>query len=495
MATRPAGTPQVAVNGVSYQTWLKRKRANPKLKDNTWRGYTSYVAQARNEKAAQRGAAQAQQFGQSYFQIDPNQYMRRYRAMLPPQRAYNPLTDAQLRQQASANVMPFYTQQMDELTKAITERSQKGSAAIQGYTNAYLSTLPAVQQNTANIWQEARNLQSASSGALGDFVRNQGTTLTNELAQAEQAAGQTSAGSAMVSQVGAGSANAAAANDWSTMARLINQGAGAQNYAAQLPAIAGAYGADTMRAFQSDLNEDLSSGLADLRAGASQDIMSMYQGLLDRELTKAGMRDQRAQQMADAYSELVYGNRDAAMAGAAMQAEFNSQAEGYNQDQIAAAQAPPAAAGPKLDPVTGKPVVPKGQQVLQAWAGVRNDVANAVNQILTSSSRPGVAASTNWNALLRQTMAIVRLQMSGFGLTDGQIRGFARQALAANGIYPPGAQGKGQPARGNPGGGGPTPGSRPGKRATAKRDSGTVHGPGRTRIRIPGLPGIDIPGI
>lgn len=444
MATRPEGTPVVAVNGVSYQTWLKRKRQNPKMKDNTWRGYTSYVARARNEKAAKRNAAQAQQFGQSYFQIDPNQYMKRYRAMLPSQAAYAPLTNQQLRSQATGNIMPFYTQQMDELTKAITERSRLGSQAIQGYTNAYLGTLPQVQQNIGNIWDEARNLQAASSGALGDFVRNQGTTLTAELAQAEQQAGQTSAGSQMVSQVGTGSANAAAANDWSTMARLINQGAGAKTYAAQLPAIAGAYGAETMRAFQSDLNEDLSTGLADLRSGASQDIMSMYQGLLDRELQKAGLRDQRAQSMADAYSELVYGNRDAAMAGAAMQAEFNAQAEGYNQDAIAASQAPPAPKAPKIDPRTGKPVVPRGEQIQEAWRSVRDTVISSVSQIVAGNSgRPGVAPTApNWNKVLRQTMALVRSQMSGYGLTDGQIRGFARMALAANGIYPPGPKPK-----------------------------------------------------
>jgi hypothetical protein len=95
---------------------------------------------------------------------------------------------------------------------------QQGSAAIQGYTNAYLQTLPQVQQNIGNIWGEARNLQAASSDALGQFVQGQGAALTGQMAAAEQQAGQLPTSSA-VAAVGAGSGAATAAADWSTMCR------------------------------------------------------------------------------------------------------------------------------------------------------------------------------------------------------------------------------------------------------------------------------------
>lgn len=439
MATRPAGTPQVALNGVSYQEWLRRKRANPKLKSNTWRGYVSYVATKGYEKSAQRQAKAAQQFGQSYFQVDPTKYMKQFRSFLPQNPQYNPLTPAQLQQQARNAIMPMYTQQMDELTNAIRERSRLGSEAIQGYTNAYLGTLPQVQANMGAAWDEARNLQNAASQGFSSFVQGQGQAMTNQLAQMEQAAGQTSAGSTQVGNVAAGSSSATAAADWSTMSRLINQGAAAKGYAAQLPAIAGAYGADTMRAFQSDLNNELTSGLSELRMGAQGDIVSMYQSLLDRELQKAGLRDQRSQTIADAYADIIASNRDAQMAGAALQSQYGTTAQQAGIEYGAAVSGADQVPGQgAVDPATGKPVVPRGKQILNQWAEVRNDVANAIAQISQPvSPRPGIAGKRpSFEQLIRQAMAIVRMQMSGFNLTEGQIRGFARQALAANGITP-----------------------------------------------------------
>lgn len=444
MAVRPPNTPQVALNGVSYATWLRRKRANPKMKENTWQGYTSYVAAKRNEKAALRASNAAQTFGQSYFQIDPTRYAKQVGSYLKQDPAYAPLTQQQMRNQATSMIMPMYDQQADQISQMIAQRGKQGMAAINGYTSAYLNTLPQVQADIKGIYDEARALQGSASSALGDFVRSSGSDMTSQMAAMEQQAGQNSAGSAQVANTAAGSTAATGAYDWSTMSRLIGQGAGSQTYAAQLPAIARAYGAQAVNNFQGDLNSQLQEALMGLQNQSQGDILAMYDSMLNRELQKAQGRGQRGEMMAQAYTDAFGMNQDARLAGAALNAQFGQNAQDYTQAYMGQTTQP--AATPGYD-AKGNPIVPKGVQIKQKWATIAPTIADAIGSLIQPQQDglgrpiPG-SGNRNFNQLMTRLVPMIRSQMGEFGLTDGQVRGFARQILAMQGIFPPASAGK-----------------------------------------------------
>lgn len=441
MATRPPGTPQVALNGVSYATWLRRKRANPKMKDNTWQGYTTYVAQSRNEKAAMRASNAASQFGQSYFQIDPSRYARQVGSFLKQDPAYNPLSQQQMRQQATSMIMPMYNQQADQISQMIAQRGRQGMEAISGYTNAYLKTLPAVQSDIKGIYDEARALQGNSSAALGEFVKSSGANMAAEMAQMEQAAGQAPTGSQQVANTAAGSTAATGAFDWSTMSRLIGQGAGSQAWAASLPAIASAYGAQATKNFQGDLNSQLQDSLNQLQNQSQGDILAMYDSMLNRELAKAEGRGQRGQAMAGAYSDAIGMNQDARLAGAALNAQFGQNAQDYTQEYVAGMQPPVTKPIPQGYDAAGNPIIPKGTLIQRRWADVSKVISNAILGLIEPprdpAGRPIGSGNRNFNQLMIRLVPMIRSQMGEFGLTEGQVRGFARQILAQQGIFPP----------------------------------------------------------
>jgi hypothetical protein len=306
-----------------------------------------------------------------------------------------------------------------------------------------LQTLPQVQADIKGIYDEARALQGGSSQALGEFVKSSGANMASQMAQMEQQAGQTSSGSQQVANTAAGSTAATGAYDWSTMSRLIGQGAGAQTWAAQLPAIASAYGAQATKNFQGDLNSQLRDALGNLQTQSQGDILSMYDSMLNRELAKAEGRGQRGNAMAQAYTDAYGMNQDARLAGAALNAQFGQNAQEYtNAYQGALTDAGLKAAPTPGYDAAGKPIVPKGVLVKQKWAQVAPTIADAIGGLIQPKTdglgRPIPGSGVrNFNQLMTRLIPMIRSQMGEFGLTEGQIRGFARQVLAMQGILPP----------------------------------------------------------
>lgn len=231
---------------------------------------------------------------------------------------------SQLQQQARAQVMPYFNQLSDYIRNQIAARGKQGSAAITGYMGEYAKRAMEAAGSINQGYDQALGRQGTLNDALTNFVRSQGQESSNQLAAAEAQAGQNSAGSDMLGQIGAGAAGAQAGMGYGAMSQLISDAAAAKQYGATLPVQGYYQGAQMLNQLQGSLGEDLNSQLGQLRTQIPLTMQQVYASLMDREMQKAGLRQSNTSAIAQYLADAQKFNAQSSM----WQSEF-----GANQQQ------------------------------------------------------------------------------------------------------------------------------------------------------------------
>jgi hypothetical protein len=185
------------------------------------------------------------------------------------------LTDPQLAARAQAQVDPLIA----ALSARIGDRAKQGAASIAGYTGTLQKDLGQYAGSARNIYGQAEQGQAQSDAALASMLAGHGTdeaaALAAKLGGAGMSQGAIDATAGQQATVGQGSAGAQYAQGSASLSDLIARGAGAQDYAAKQPGIAGLGGLQQIGQLQRGAQNDL----ADQSAQVQQQIPGIIASL------------------------------------------------------------------------------------------------------------------------------------------------------------------------------------------------------------------------
>jgi hypothetical protein len=193
---------------------------------------------------------------------------------------YAALSDAELRARTLAQISATYDPLIAQITSSYEQRAAAGGQAIKGITDQLVQQMRGYQGSAANIYGQAQQSQAASDAALSSMLSGQGTQLASELGSrlaSINAPAATQGAQQAVTQAGTGSAGALYGKGSASQSDLIARGAGAQEYAAKLPGIAGLAGLQQLGQFQGQVSGAEQDELGRLRAqipGATADLLS-----------------------------------------------------------------------------------------------------------------------------------------------------------------------------------------------------------------------------
>lgn len=312
------------------------KTATGKQKGSSYSSYKSWVTKTRKTRGDARSAAQVGSFASGFGQVPQSTLMQTAHALAPADPALAPLSGNQLMTQARGMVNPIFQNAIQAITGQANRTSQLGVNAIQGYNQNYMATLPHIQGQVAEIYNQAKGETAGVNDALANFIRDQGARATTDLAGQATAAGQTGAGAAQLAAVGAGASGATAAYGGSALERLIGQGAAEQAYTAQLPAFAQAGTMQTLGGFLAGQQNTLRDQTQNLTSQLPGQLQNTYQSLLDRELQKTQLRQGQQAKVADYYNQGLDRNVESRALGA--QIYQGQQQLGQDQTQFEAQQ-------------------------------------------------------------------------------------------------------------------------------------------------------------
>lgn len=201
---------------------------------------------------------------------------------------YAALSEAEMQARVKAQFDPL----LARITGAFNARASQGSEAIRGITDALAQSLRGYQGSAQQIYSGAEQSQAASDSALAAMLSGQGGQLASQLGErlaSINAPAATQGVQQAVTQAGAGAAGALYGKGSASLADLISRGAGAQEYAAKLPGIAGLAGQQQLAGFQTQLTGQEAEQIGQLRS----QIPGVLADLRTTELQKADRRYQR----------------------------------------------------------------------------------------------------------------------------------------------------------------------------------------------------------
>jgi hypothetical protein len=203
---------------------------------------------------------------------------------------YNPLAPTppkaqrrQARRYVNSMILPL----LGQLNAEFTRRSQAGQAAIgAGTANLAAALAPAAGQTQAN-YARARAEQQTEEAAFGNRLTAAGATLQGSLGSQLGAAGIPAAAAGNLAGIGAGAGSASAAFGSANIARLIAQGAAAQEYTGQLPNIARLGGAQRAGQLGQQLESERATQAGAIRAKIPGLVSQIGQQQQAQEFQKA----------------------------------------------------------------------------------------------------------------------------------------------------------------------------------------------------------------
>lgn len=203
------------------------------------------------------------------------------------QQAFDPLailTDAELRQRATAAVNAANAPVLANLKSTYADRSQQEAASIAAATKAYVEAAGQYAPAVGAAYGGAQHDQAASDAALAALLHGGGTQAASELA------GQLGTGSPIAAGAGAtgtGAAGASLATGTADLTRLLAEGAHAADYGAKLPGIAANTGLQDTRTAMAQLDRELAAALADVSSKQPGQVEDLYQQSLSNRTSVA----------------------------------------------------------------------------------------------------------------------------------------------------------------------------------------------------------------
>lgn len=218
------------------------------------------------------------------------QYIGKRRAPAAPADPLAPLTESQIQQRAGADVRAQVDPIIAELTRSIGAHTKAGLGAISGYSNEQARRLQPYEAKAADIYGDAQKSTASVNDALLQTLTGQGQQLSSELAGKLGAINAPGAQQSQIAgdaaQTGLGAGNAAYGIGSAALNELISQGASARNYAAKLPGIARAQGAQDIRDLTGSSSRLLADEIGKVSSGVPAAVAETVKGYRGNELDK-----------------------------------------------------------------------------------------------------------------------------------------------------------------------------------------------------------------
>lgn len=201
-----------------------------------------------------------------------------------------PLTDAQIRQRARADIMPVVRALMRDIESSIARRSRAGMGAVTGLSRDLARSLMPFYQSAGAVYDAAAGRQGALASALPAALVGQGRALGAEIGGK---LGMIDAPARMVDEIaggvvrtGEGAARAEGALGRAELGRLRTDQQAHRAFSAAFPGIAGMTGTRDARLLQLQLNRELADRLGSLTAQVPGQILDLVRSYRQEEVDK-----------------------------------------------------------------------------------------------------------------------------------------------------------------------------------------------------------------
>lgn len=275
---------------IPKSAWLKLPAAQRgKL---SYKEYANWVTKTVANRAAARAAAPP---GAPVYPDPPPAYT--FQPYKPVSHAgdqfpgFMPTPEAALRAQAQGFVNATVNPLLANLRSTYDARAAAGSKSIQGYTDQLAASMEPMAAEMGGFSDQAIGQTKAIDQGLADFIRAQGQkTVSGSPGSAPLAPDQAASVGSLTAALGAGAQVDNAARTSAALQQQVAEKAANQEYAATQPANARRIGGEQLASFQTGIGQQESEALGNVTAQVPGMVSSMFQNLLDRELTKAGTR-------------------------------------------------------------------------------------------------------------------------------------------------------------------------------------------------------------
>jgi hypothetical protein len=186
-----------------------------------------------------------------------------------------------VRAEVNAQINPL----IQEIIRSSTAKAKAGMGAIQGYAGQLATDLGGYAGSARDIYGGAQQSQAALDASIRGALVGQGNELQSELSGKLAAIGGTAAPAAAETGLGAG--NASYVSGSADLARLISEGASAQNYAAKLPGFARLGGLQSARSLQLSNTAEMNNQIGEIRSQAPGLIRQLLTQAKSEETDKA----------------------------------------------------------------------------------------------------------------------------------------------------------------------------------------------------------------
>lgn len=341
-----------------------------------------------------------------------------------------PTSQAALRGEASRNVNSSLSPLINQIQRQYAARAASGAKAITGYTNAFANRLGQIDDQMLAGNQQVAQQQAGIDAALADFVRNQGSSLSDSLGAvfSQMGAPQAEQSADVAAALAQGASNTVAGLGASTLSRLLAQGNADVNYARKLPGLATMQGRQTLGQFQADINRQQSEAIGGLQAQIPGMINDAYNALQQRELA-------RQQGRAGTVDQLMARNLQAAIAAAGFNQNADAQNRQYEYQWWNATEGPAGINARGRGTTRGKTVKPVEDRVAENWESWTNFANNVKDVVGTDPFGNQVVTSTLGFQQLQKRLVPMIMRTAGIKNRSVATR-YAMEVLASLGIFP-----------------------------------------------------------